>query len=219
VRVFFCDDVHVCPCVFVVAGAHVCMRVCAGMPCVDRGPPRRYDASVQAKIGFFDDNTQSWWSPVTGCVPTGHPRGRVCVQSVLRLLACLRGAINQVQCAVWAPDRTSGRCRAACGIGLVVRPLPSLCVLIALPPTPQCSGANVPALNDLLAAFGIAFGGTVYSGNIDASAALTMDGDAALRFASGVAIARFPEGGVRAGSLPVPVPASWRVHVFVRACV
>ena len=49
-------------------------------------------------------------------------------------------------------------------------------------------GANVPALNDLLASWGIAFSSEVVEGE-------TMVNDHKLHYASGTAIARFPEDG------------------------
>lgn len=56
--------------------------------------------------------------------------------------------------------------------------------------SPITGGANIPALNDLLAGFGIAFGGTVYTGT------LRLPGESHHpRFASGNAIARFPAHG------------------------
>ncbi|KAI3771489.1 hypothetical protein L6452_02654 [Arctium lappa] len=74
-----------------------------------------YNVNAMAKMRFFDDNTRSWWTPVTG-------------------------------------------------------------------------GANIPALNDLLAPFGIAFGDRILNGdfkvNYDRS-----------RYASGTNIMKFPRGG------------------------
>lgn len=74
-----------------------------------------YNVDTMVKMRFFDDNTRSWWTPVTG-------------------------------------------------------------------------GANVPALNDLLAPFGIAFGNKILNGDY------SMDGEQS-RYASGTDIARFPSGG------------------------
>lgn len=56
------------------------------------------------------------------------------------------------------------------------------------------SGANVPALNDLLQPFGISFGARVYSGEVRATSA---DGETkyTAQFQSGVPVARFPAGG------------------------
>lgn len=74
-----------------------------------------YNVETMVKMRFFDDNTRSWWTPVTG-------------------------------------------------------------------------GANVPALNDLLAPFGIAFGDKILNGDF------TINGEQS-RYASGTNILRFPAGG------------------------
>lgn len=74
-----------------------------------------YNVDTMVKMRFFDDNTRSWWTPVTG-------------------------------------------------------------------------GANVPALNDLLAPFGIAFGDKILNGDF------TINGEQS-RYASGTDIVRFPGGG------------------------
>jgi membrane-bound transcription factor site-1 protease len=54
--------------------------------------------------------------------------------------------------------------------------------------TPATGGANIPALNDLLAPFGIAFGDTILNG------AYSIGGERA-HYASGTDILRFPAGG------------------------
>ncbi|KAJ7567087.1 hypothetical protein O6H91_02G131800 [Diphasiastrum complanatum] len=54
--------------------------------------------------------------------------------------------------------------------------------------TPATGGANIPALNDLLAPFGIAFGDTILNG------AFSIGGDRA-HYASGTDILKFPAGG------------------------
>lgn len=74
-----------------------------------------YNVDTMVKMRFFDDNTRSWWTPVTG-------------------------------------------------------------------------GSNVPALNDLLAPFGIAFGDKILNGDF------SIDGEQS-RYASGTDIVRFPAGG------------------------
>lgn len=74
-----------------------------------------YHVETMTKMKFFDDNTRSWWTPVTG-------------------------------------------------------------------------GANIPALNDLLSPFGIAFGGTILNGPY------SITGERGF-FASGTDIVRFPAGG------------------------
>ncbi|KAJ7973865.1 Subtilisin-like protease SBT6.1 [Quillaja saponaria] len=74
-----------------------------------------YNVDTMVKMRFFDDNTRSWWTPVTG-------------------------------------------------------------------------GANIPALNDLLAPFGIAFGDKILNGDF------SIDGEQS-RYASGTDIMRFPGGG------------------------
>ncbi|GAB2268270.1 Membrane-bound transcription factor site-1 protease [Dionaea muscipula] len=74
-----------------------------------------YNVDTMVKMRFFDDNTRSWWTPVTG-------------------------------------------------------------------------GANIPALNDMLAPFGIAFGDKILNGDF------TIDG-AQSRYASGTNILKFPAGG------------------------
>ncbi|XWS17268.1 hypothetical protein CRYUN_Cryun33cG0053100 [Craigia yunnanensis] len=74
-----------------------------------------YNVDTMVKMRFFDDNTRSWWTPVTG-------------------------------------------------------------------------GANIPALNDLLAPFGIAFGDKILNGDF------SIDGEQC-RYASGTDIVRFPRGG------------------------
>eukprot|EP00756_Hemistasia_phaeocysticola_P013388 Hpha_TRINITY_DN15276_c0_g4::TRINITY_DN15276_c0_g4_i1::g.66477::m.66477/K08653/MBTPS1; membrane-bound transcription factor site-1 protease len=56
--------------------------------------------------------------------------------------------------------------------------------------TPATGGANIPALNDLLSPFGVAFSNMVYQGE----AFLRRDRKA-LKYASGTAIFRFPAGG------------------------
>ncbi|KAL6064719.1 Membrane-bound transcription factor site-1 protease [Balamuthia mandrillaris] len=57
--------------------------------------------------------------------------------------------------------------------------------------TPATGGSNVPALNDLLKPFGIAFGDRIYDGEFQ----LGDDQRHAALFASGTAIASFPKGG------------------------
>ncbi|KAF9615388.1 hypothetical protein IFM89_023039 [Coptis chinensis] len=74
-----------------------------------------YNMDTMVKMRFYDDNTRSWWTPVTG-------------------------------------------------------------------------GANIPALNDLLAPFGIAFGGKILNGDF------FIDGEQS-RYASGTDIVKFPGGG------------------------
>ncbi|XP_051131575.1 subtilisin-like protease SBT6.1 isoform X2 [Andrographis paniculata] len=74
-----------------------------------------YNVESMMKMKFFDDNTRSWWTPVTG-------------------------------------------------------------------------GSNVPALNDLLAPFGIAFGDKILNGDF------VINGEQS-RYASGTNIVKFPEGG------------------------
>lgn len=74
-----------------------------------------YNVDTMVKMRFFDDNTRSWWTPVTG-------------------------------------------------------------------------GANIPALNDLLAPFGIAFGDKILNGDF------SLFGEQN-RYASGADIVRFPRGG------------------------
>jgi len=54
--------------------------------------------------------------------------------------------------------------------------------------TPATGGANIPALNDLLAPFGIAFGDTILNG------AFSLGGERA-HYASGTDLLRFPIGG------------------------
>jgi membrane-bound transcription factor site-1 protease len=78
-----------------------------------------YNMDTMVKMRFFDDNTRSWWTPVTG-------------------------------------------------------------------------GANIPALNDLLAPFGIAFGDKILNGDF------SIDGEQS-RYASGTDIVRFPRGGYTHG--------------------
>ncbi|XP_075087059.1 subtilisin-like protease SBT6.1 isoform X2 [Nicotiana tabacum] len=74
-----------------------------------------YNVETMVKMRFFDDNTRSWWTPVTG-------------------------------------------------------------------------GANIPALNDLLASFGIAFGNKILNGDF------VLNGEQS-RYASGTDILKFPRGG------------------------
>ncbi|XP_077210082.1 SITE-1 protease [Tasmannia lanceolata] len=74
-----------------------------------------YNVDTMVKMRFFDDNTRSWWTPVTG-------------------------------------------------------------------------GANIPALNELLSPFGIAFGDKILNGDF------SIDGEQS-HYASGTDIVRFPEGG------------------------
>lgn len=74
-----------------------------------------YNVESIKKMKFFDDNTRSWWMPVTG-------------------------------------------------------------------------GSNVPALNDLLESFGIAFGDTILQGQIDILRS-------SIKYASGVNVVKFPAGG------------------------
>ncbi|KAL9154330.1 hypothetical protein ABFS82_10G107300 [Erythranthe guttata] len=74
-----------------------------------------YNVDSMMKMKFFDDNTRSWWTPVTG-------------------------------------------------------------------------GANVPALNDLLAYFGIAFGDKILNGDF------VINGEQS-RYASGTDLVKFPQGG------------------------
>ena len=54
---------------------------------------------------------------------------------------------------------------------------------------PETGGANVPALNELLAAWGIAFGDTVLEGDFSV-------GGHDVYYASGTGIVRFPASGV-----------------------
>ncbi|XP_033110003.1 membrane-bound transcription factor site-1 protease-like isoform X1 [Anneissia japonica] len=57
---------------------------------------------------------------------------------------------------------------------------------------PDTGGSNIPALNDLLAPLGMAFGDSVYEGMFSI-------GDHQTHFASGTAIAKFPSGGLIIG--------------------
>ena len=54
---------------------------------------------------------------------------------------------------------------------------------------PDTGGSNVPALNDLLSSWGIAFGDKVYEGNFKL-------GDHEMYYASGTSIVQFPETGI-----------------------
>jgi membrane-bound transcription factor site-1 protease len=54
--------------------------------------------------------------------------------------------------------------------------------------SPYTGGANVPALNDLLAPFGIALGDQVLTGTVSLAGA-------AFKYLSGAQLARFPAGG------------------------
>ncbi|CAD7696955.1 unnamed protein product [Ostreobium quekettii] len=54
--------------------------------------------------------------------------------------------------------------------------------------TPATGGANVPALNDLLEDFGVAFGDLILSGNFELA-------KQTVRYASGANLVKFPEGG------------------------
>ena len=54
---------------------------------------------------------------------------------------------------------------------------------------PETGGANVPALNELLAAWGISFGDTVLEGDFSV-------GGHDVYYASGTGIVRFPASGV-----------------------
>ncbi len=57
-----------------------------------------YDEAVLDKIGFFDENTRSWWTPVTGYVGLAFcPSSADCV---------IRG--------IQAPHRRSQCCRSRC---------------------------------------------------------------------------------------------------------
>ena len=54
---------------------------------------------------------------------------------------------------------------------------------------PETGGANIPALNELLATWGIAFGDTVLEGDFTI-------GDNDMFYASGTGLVRFPDDGV-----------------------
>lgn len=103
------------------------------------------------KLRFYDDNTRSWWEAATGeedwrwaglhaalryAVPWCSAATVLCQQH----FTCLA--------AMWPCD---GATRKLC-----------FAVILAAP----AGGANVPALNDLLVPYGIAFGGGVLDGNV-----------------------------------------------------
>lgn len=54
---------------------------------------------------------------------------------------------------------------------------------------PDTGGANIPALNDLLASWGIEFGDRVFEGEFKF-------GDHEMYYASGTSIAKFPNNGI-----------------------
>ena len=54
---------------------------------------------------------------------------------------------------------------------------------------PETGGANIPALNDLLSSWGIAFGDTIMEGHFSI-------GDHEMYFASGTGLVKFPEDGI-----------------------
>lgn len=54
------------------------------------------------------------------------------------------------------------------------------------------SGANVPALNDVLDRYGIRLGGRVYGGTLRVGSRFSSQ---SAKFASGAALSRFPKGG------------------------
>lgn len=61
-------------------------------------------------------------------------------------------------------------------------------LLLAARWTPYTGGANVPALNDLLAPFGIALGDAVLTGTVTV-------GPTSFKYLSGASLARFPADG------------------------
>ncbi|KAI3802914.1 hypothetical protein L1987_31061 [Smallanthus sonchifolius] len=94
-----------------------------------------YNVDTMVKMRFFDDNTRSWWTPVTG-------------------------------------------------------------------------GANIPALNDLLAPFGIAFGDRILNGDFTLN-------DELIRYASGTNIVKFPSGGYVHSSQFYDSSESGATHSFL----
>ena len=71
---------------------------------------------------------------------------------------------------------------------------------------PITGGANIPALNELMSTWGIAFGDTVLEGDFTI-------GSHDMNFASGSGIIRFPEDGI------VIIPPSLRVRINLNVIV
>ena len=150
-----------------------------------------YNVDTMVKMRFFDDNTRSWWTPATG-------RPEPCPAACTAALGCSRGAEQGAWPSPGLPG-VAGQLGSAAQAQAppawqgqehhppAARQLPpgrrigSRCLAGA-------GGANLPALNELLAPFGVAFGDAVLEGPVQ------LGGDR-LHYASGANIVRFPAGG------------------------
>lgn len=158
-----------------------------------------YNVDNMVKMRFFDDNTRSWWTPVTGESAHTHAcrdglsalgKHTLCMSKASDSLACrqvqashLLLGIHLAMACVLVSVLAQARSSALSG-PFHLQPRQSSKHALHGP----AGGANVPALNQLLDPFGIAFGDAVLEGQ------LTLDSDK-LFYASGANIARFPAGG------------------------
>jgi hypothetical protein len=172
-----------------------------------------YNVDVQAKMRFFDDNTRSWWTPITGgdggwtqpaavcesccrktmqradpldgCLlsmrpDTAMPTGR-------RLHAVLHSCSHCIRTFDCAHVGLGGSCSSSRPLLSWRSPKPKHWSCEST--SPSAGGANIPALNELLEPFGVAFGDMVLEGQLPELA-----GDSPW-YASGANIVRWPAAG------------------------
>ena len=68
-----------------------------------------YNVDTMIKMKFFDDNTRSWWTPVTGapCHTSSHISGLSWSHTRAVYQSCLQCLINCLACAVAGSAATS----------------------------------------------------------------------------------------------------------------
>ena len=142
-----------------------------------------FNVAHMASLRFFDDNTRSWWTPPTGGVRSEEGEGeeKCCWQFF----------------SLFRQERERGTHQHTAHLSL------SRLFHAAKNKKKQ---SNVPALNDLLAPFGVAFGDAVLEGPVGGvfvgetpppagGGAAAKNGGKSFDYASGTNIARFPAGG------------------------
>ena len=140
-----------------------------------------FNVDTMVKMKFFDDNTRSWWTPVTG--------------QTLPLLISTKDSVGTAavlgQCTPWQARSLTVLGQSPCILELQSgqHPTETSCLSHSAGAVHvSAGGANVPALNDLLRPYGIAFGDAVLEGQA------ALDGEQ-IYYASGANIVRFPAGG------------------------
>ena len=153
-----------------------------------------YNVDTMVKMRFFDDNTRSWWTPITG--GPSHPAlcknrqgGTACTGTLVSPHPGpnTAGVLCQRVQESGAAASMCMRRRACAGI-CVEHCLGGFCAGHRRCSALNAGGGNIPAVNDLLSVFGIGFGDALLEGQLAV-------GEEKIYYASGVNIARFPAGG------------------------